>query len=118
MSVTIGDITMFYSAFQIGVSQYDWITVSTLDSRNVFPIFLGRLDAWSSIDSVSDFLSSDLSLWGAGGVSPLVRGPSNRWQLFTSGDTLSIARVPEPGSIMLLGLGLAGLKLSRRRKAC
>lgn len=35
---------------------------------------------------------------------------------FTSGDVLSINRVPEPGTLALLGIGLFGIGLSRRRK--
>ena len=116
MSITIGDLTLFYSSFEILVS--DWISITTLDSFNVFP-FSNPL----GVTTVIDFLGSDLSVYGAIGIPPIIQGPplwpdsdTGRWQLFTSGDTLSISRVPEPGTLGLLVIGLAGLGLARRSK--
>jgi hypothetical protein len=114
MSVTIGKLTLFYSAVEILVDD-GWTTVMTPEFGVVFP-FISLYHATSvTAATVMEFLTSDLSQWRALGIPPLVQHPFHGWQIFTSGDTLSIKRVPEPGSLALVGVGLIGLVFARSR---
>lgn len=116
LSVTVGDLTLFYSTFDLSVSVGNWTTLSTGLHGVTVPFFQRPDGVPPTVNTVNEFLSSDLSAWGAGGISPLVEGPFDRWQLFTSGDTLTIRRVDEPGTLPLLALSVAAFVVALRRK--
>lgn len=97
------------------------IAVSTGDMLAVSVTHQGGNDNWLTWDSSSNgyaggvgFYSNGLSsnLWTSGGQNELDRG----FRTFVdSSRTVVVSEVPEPGTLSLFGLSMAGLYLNRRR---
>jgi len=74
---------------------------------DVYEIFV------AAFDDTDDF--TKVSFWGNGNGEYLVAGGQLRYSLLDHG-SLPPSSVPEPASLVLLGLGLAGISYSRKKK--
>ena len=64
-----------------------------------------------ALQTVTDSVSWDI-------VIPSTSEPYNWWSLWVHGEAgVDVAPIPEPGTMMLLGLGLAGLAAAGRRRS-
>ena len=117
LSVTVGSFTVSYDQFTIIMFADEGEGTGLSIFSEDFAFLLGSSVVFEP--SLETLVKEDLSEFGESllGVSSSFYKPGpDRWGLITSARSERIARVAEPSTLALLGIGLLGMGLMRRRR--